>query len=264
MNFNKLIYIGFIILLSLTNPTYAQQPIENFQIVNDFPTSIIGGNIYNLTVTYDSLDLDAIYNFTLLSPYLLLNNTPELKNYSIFTDDISLQVQKLHDGSRLNVYSHYHLMDMDNHETIVYFMLSPNIKPGNYSFEFNIIVDNVPIGTVKSQHSSSSSRSYIPSIIKTCTFKVVQKKENVTVKIVQEELDSFYQDDYELPIYNKNDTFANETQNQTRINETDRIIEDGNRLTKNMKIFLIVFIVVGCVVFYWWDEIVILVKKNKR
>ena len=250
------VFTTILTLLVLTSfVTAQQQPITNFNVVTGFPTTIIGGNLYNITVTYDSLDLDAIYNFTLVSPYPLLNGTPELKNYTIYTNTIKLNSSRIHNNDTVSVYSHYHLANAKGYETIVYFQLAANIKPGNYGLEFNIIVDNVTIPMVKSTYSGSPGRSSRPSITKIVTFKFVPSFRNVTMEPVFDDPD---------PDHEQGGSEIKEPKpfvNDTKINETeipDEIGEDNNWI----KIVMVIIGMLCIALIVYWNEIRGLVKKK--
>jgi hypothetical protein len=161
---NEIMILSLLFLIGTAHAT----PISDIDVVQDFPGSIIGGNIYNLTVEYNSDSIFVVYHFQFESPYPLENNTSEIPCVEIYVDGLILNHTRIHKNNTLSVYSNKTLTQ-SRHNTTVYFTLAHSIFPGNYSFLFEILGMDTqePIFT----YGSGSSRRH-NTRTKTCTFKV--------------------------------------------------------------------------------------------
>jgi len=161
--------ITFILLFS----TVHAAPISGIDVLQAFPDSIIGGNIYNITLEYNSESIFVVYHFLFNSTYPLDNNTPEIPYVELSVDDIVLNQTRIHQNNTLSVYSNSTLTQ-GRHNTTVYFALAHNIFPGNYTFLFEILAEGGAQEPIATYRSSGSSRSY-RSHTKTCNFTVVRQ-----------------------------------------------------------------------------------------
>ena len=142
----------------MTNTAHAV-PIDNFNVIENITGNIIGGNNNSLIVEYDSEDIDIVYKFQITSPYPYLNNTPEIRYIQLAVDETGIPCtnETTQNDTVFAMYCNHHLT-ANHHNTTISFRFAPNIIPGNYDFEFEIIHSTDPIIPFIYQSSGSSSR----------------------------------------------------------------------------------------------------------
>lgn len=111
---------------------------------------------YNVSMNHNTPDADVTYNMTIISPYALLNGTPEILNYTIFIDDNECPYYKENTNMTVSFYTNKR-MASGNHDVLILYTFRPDIMPGAYNYSLSIY--GQPIQHHSSASSGSSSRS---------------------------------------------------------------------------------------------------------
>lgn len=208
-------------------------PITNFTVIENISDNIIGGNTNRLVVEYNSQDIDVIYNFRIISPYPFWNNTPEIPYLAVDVDNIILNCtnRTTHNNTIFELVCDYRI-EAGHHNTTAGFRFAPNIMPGNYGFEFEILhytPDSSPPQPQYSGSGSSGTTTIIPNT-KLCTFKVIRDW-IAPLPLVHDVVEP------DVPDINATNTTTNIT---TTDNMTD-IVDDALPIPPDYNIILIVF-----------------------
>ena len=132
-------------------------------------------NAYNVTLDYNTPDTDITYNFTIISPYPLLNGTPEIVDYNITVDNNEVSFYNDTSNSTISFYSHEHMIS-GTHNVLIYYTFATNIMPGTYNYTLDIY------GEQKQYKGTSSSRSSRSSYINTKTIHINYIQKEVPIK----------------------------------------------------------------------------------
>ena len=138
--------------------------------------NMTGGNNYEINYEFDLADTDAIFVFTFISPYPLLNGTPVFD--TLYIESNNKTITNCHNETSSNTFTLFcdHKFNESHYDVNVHIRLNLAIMPGLYNFNFNVIsyIDDKPIYT--SGSSSSRSRPYINTA--TIYVEYVQAKED--------------------------------------------------------------------------------------